>query len=585
MSTETATGRKRAAIYLRVSTLKQARTDDADGYSLPAQQESCQRKAEQLNADVVEIYPDRGESAKTSERPQFQRMLARIRDVGDIDYVIVDKIDRFARNRRDDANLLFELRAAGVQLVSVKENIDESASGQLLHAVMAGIAEFYSKNLATETMKGMTQKAIQGGTPGRAPLGYLNTRRRLDNGSETRTVVLDPDRAPLIQWAYEAYASGEWTVRTLAEALAARGLRGPAIGSKPAVPIQGAHVHRILTNRYYIGKVKFNGAEYDGQHQSLVADSLFDRVQELLASRNRAGEKQRIHHHYLKGSVFCADCGFRMCIINAKQRYTYFYCLGRHQRRSACQQRYMPIEQVEAAVERFYSSVRMPDDVAESIRTGLRIELDQQHRRSQPELAHAKKRVVELEQERRRLARAVVSGAIPEDLALEEQHRVAAELKQSIAIQNTAEMIYARIEDTLTTALRYVTRVDEVYRLGGPQVRRLSNQFFFSKLLLTWSDDGDVEVAGSILNEPWATLLAEDFQKCMAENTTNPGRVRCGRGSYMKTLVPPAGFEPALLPPEGSALSPELRGPFGPANRTRKDRQAVQNPISRSGPK
>lgn len=86
-------------------------------------------------------------------------MLAFIREHGDIDYVIFDKVDRFARNRRDDANTLFELKSYGAQLVSVKENIDETPAGRLLHAIMAGIAEFYSRKLATEALKGMTQKA------------------------------------------------------------------------------------------------------------------------------------------------------------------------------------------------------------------------------------------------------------------------------------------------------------------------------------------------------------------------------------------------------------------------------------------
>ena len=151
--------RKRAVIYLRVSTAKQARKDEGDGYSLPAQDEACRRKAEQLDADVVaDAFVDRGESAKTADRREFQRMLAFVKAQRDIDYVILDKIDRFARNRRDDANVLFELRMAGAQLVSVKENIDNTPAGQLLHAIMAGIAEFYSRNLAAEALKGMTQR-------------------------------------------------------------------------------------------------------------------------------------------------------------------------------------------------------------------------------------------------------------------------------------------------------------------------------------------------------------------------------------------------------------------------------------------
>jgi hypothetical protein len=60
---------------------------------------------------------------------------------------------------------------------------------------MAGIVEFYSRNLASEAIRGMTQKAKVGGTPGWAPMGYLNTRRRNDEGREIRVVVVDPDRA------------------------------------------------------------------------------------------------------------------------------------------------------------------------------------------------------------------------------------------------------------------------------------------------------------------------------------------------------------------------------------------------------
>src|SRR5947207_8662049 len=93
---------KRAVIYLRVSTAKQAnKDDDPDGYSLPAQREACERKAEALDAEVVAVFVDRGESAKTADRREFQKMLAFVQKQGDIDYVILDEVDRFARNRRD----------------------------------------------------------------------------------------------------------------------------------------------------------------------------------------------------------------------------------------------------------------------------------------------------------------------------------------------------------------------------------------------------------------------------------------------------------------------------------------------------
>jgi site-specific DNA recombinase len=561
-----ATGRtraKRAVIYLRVSTAKQVgKDDDPDGYSLPAQRDACERKADQLDAEVVEVFVDRGESAKTADRREFQRMIAFVKQQGDIDYVILDKVDRFARNRRDDANTMFELHSVGTQLVSVKENIDETPAGQLLHAIMAGIAEFYSRNLATESTKGMTQKAKVGGTPGRAHVGYLNTRRRNDEGREVRVVTIDPDRAALVQWAFEAYATGEWTVRTLAEALDAKGLRVLPHGKKLPGPLSTSSVARMLSNRYYIGKVIFKGVEYEGRHQPLIPESLFERVQEVLAAHDRAGERNRVHLHYLKGSVFCAHCGSRLCLTQAKGQYLYFFCLGRHQRRTVCTQPYLPAEAIETAVERHYQTVRLPKETQEKIRTGLRAELDMQQRRAEPEISCARARVTELDTERRRLARGVVTGAIPEDLAAGEQQRIARELIQAQKVLDTSQVVYAHIEDTLNRALMLVGEVDEVYRLGGPRVRRLVNQCFFDKLLISVEDEP--QVAGAILREPWATLYAGEFVQEMTLNTTDPDHDLDGRGLNTRSLVPPAGFEPALPPPEGGALSPELRGRTDP---------------------
>ena len=85
------------------------------------------------------------------------------------------------------------IRAAGAQLVSVSENIDETPSGMLLHGIMSSIAEFYSRNLGTEIVKGMSQKAKKGAYPGLAPIGYLNGREVVD-GHEIRVVAVDPER-------------------------------------------------------------------------------------------------------------------------------------------------------------------------------------------------------------------------------------------------------------------------------------------------------------------------------------------------------------------------------------------------------
>ena len=121
-------------------------------------------------------------------------MLEYVKENADrVDYVIVHKIDRLARNRDDDSDIMRVLRECGVQLVSASESIDDTPAGMLLHGIMSSIAEFYSQNLATEVKKGMGEKIKSGGTVGRAPIGYQNVRYVDDKGREERTVIIDPD--------------------------------------------------------------------------------------------------------------------------------------------------------------------------------------------------------------------------------------------------------------------------------------------------------------------------------------------------------------------------------------------------------
>ena len=142
----------------------------------------------------------------------------------EIDYVIVHKVDRLARDRADDVQIVMAIRAAGAVLVSVAELIDETPSGKLMHGIMASFAEYYSSNLSAEAKKGMAQKAKNGGTHGVAPMGYVNTLTRVE-GYEIKGVAVDPDRAPHVTWAFSAYASGDWSVSSIQEALVERGLK------------------------------------------------------------------------------------------------------------------------------------------------------------------------------------------------------------------------------------------------------------------------------------------------------------------------------------------------------------------------
>ncbi len=232
---------KFAISYLRVSSRGQAERGggDDEGFSIPAQREANKRKALALGAIVGKEFVDRGTSARSADRPELQKMLAYIKENAErVDYVIVHKVDRLARNRGDDVDITRALAEANVQLISASESIDSTPSGMLLHGIMSSIAEFYSQNLATEVKKGMSTKVKNGGVVSKAPLGYVNLRRVDDKGREERYVALDEEQAPLIKRAFEAYATGEWSVVALAEYLASLGLATRATPKIPSNPIK-----------------------------------------------------------------------------------------------------------------------------------------------------------------------------------------------------------------------------------------------------------------------------------------------------------------------------------------------------------
>jgi DNA invertase Pin-like site-specific DNA recombinase len=133
--TRRARRRKKGFTYLRVSTLKQVKREfNPEGLSLPDQRRAVKAKADSLDAEIEEEFLEKGRSATTvDKRPAFARMLAAIKARGDIDYVIVDSLSRANRNRIEDALMVMALRAAGVEVVSATEPIDETPIGQLIH--------------------------------------------------------------------------------------------------------------------------------------------------------------------------------------------------------------------------------------------------------------------------------------------------------------------------------------------------------------------------------------------------------------------------------------------------------------------
>ena len=496
----------RCVIYLRVSTKEQAEKDlTEEGFSIAAQREACVRRVRDEGWELVDEYVDKGESARSADRPRLRAMLARIAEDGDVEAVVVHKVDRLARNMEDHIAIRALLRRRGVALVSVTENLDESASGRLVEGIHALMAEFYSANLAAEVRKGMGQKAKLGGYPHKAPLGYLNVREPI-GGRQVAHIVADPERAPLVRIAFELYATGEWTIERLAEEMAHRGLRNRGRdGRYPAKAVTVSGMAHLLAHRAYVGTVEWDGVAYEGSHEPLVERATFDRVQELLASRAMRGTRERRHHHYLKGLLVSGVCGRRLSIQHSKGTYTYFYCLGQKDRRNGtgCRERYVTADHLEAEVEDLYGRIEVPSDWADGLREAIAQEVASRHDDTTAERELLATQRERLESERYKLMEAYYATAIDVTMLRREQERIGAELR---SIESRERILDGSLDDwqeVMDLAVRFSIRCATAYRRAGDRTRRLLNAAVLDEVRVR-----DGHVVDAAYKEPFDVLLS-----------------------------------------------------------------------------
>jgi site-specific DNA recombinase len=332
--------------YTRVSTQKQG-----EGVSLVAQKEAITNYAA-ANSIHVSHWFEETETAAKAGRPLFTKMVKEL-NAGKASGVVIHKIDRSARNFRDWARI-GELADQGVEIHFVTESLDfQSRGGRLAADIQAVIAADYIRNLRDETIKGIRGRLRQGLLPGPAPLGYL------DNGGG-KVKTLDPARAPLISEAFNLYASGQYSLRTLRHELNAMGLHNRNSG-----PVSKNSISNILHNPFYHGIVRSVnlGEEHKGKHQALVSKELFDRVQDVLAEKTT--RKTARHDHRYRGLFRCELCNAPMT-PELQKGHVYYRC-----HTQLCPTKCIREEALTEAVQEKLADVRLPSIVTEAIRRDL----------------------------------------------------------------------------------------------------------------------------------------------------------------------------------------------------------------------
>jgi site-specific DNA recombinase len=318
----------RCAVYTRVSTAEQA---DRDYSSLESQRETGEAYiASQKHAGwqcLPDRYDDGGFTGANVERPAFQRLLADIR-AGKVTCVVCYKLDRLTRSLIDLAKTLEVFDAYGVALVSVTQAFDtSSATGKLMMHILMSFAEFERQLISERTRDKIAATRRRGKWAGGMPvLGYDVVDTKL---------VVNPEEAEQVRRIFEMYLERRSLTAVAAE-LDRRGWRTKNWTTKKGTHRGGkvftkTNLHKLLTNPVYLGQVQHKGDVHVGEHEAILEDEIFQRVQRQLTANGSDGGR-RVRNRYgalLKGLVHCKHCGCAMAhtyTAKANRRYRYYVC-------------------------------------------------------------------------------------------------------------------------------------------------------------------------------------------------------------------------------------------------------------------
>lgn len=312
--------------YRRVSTDEQAQT----GFSLAFQDEKLRNYIQsQVDWVIASTYTDDGYSAKNTNRPDLQRLLAECQP-GDV--VLVYRLDRLTRSVRDLDMLLQTFEKRSIYLRSVTESIDTTtANGRLFLRMVIEIAQWERETISERVVDGMQRKIREGGwTGGRPPFGYEAIPSGVVKGrKELKKLVPDPNTAHLVPSIFQRYLDG-YGIRALAVWLN----DDVAVKTSRGVKFRASGISRILQNEFYCGLVKIvdkrtgDVSYVEGEHPALISRDLFEAVSSMFESRKMTAPRHATGRYPLTGISRCGICLGAIDVVAHKRKtapnyYTY----------------------------------------------------------------------------------------------------------------------------------------------------------------------------------------------------------------------------------------------------------------------
>ena len=370
----------RVVLYARVSSEKQVEKD----LSIAAQLKALRKYAGERDWEVCREFVDEAQSARTANRPAFKEMIALARKKEKtFDTILVWKLSRFARNREDSIIYKSLLRKHGISVVSINEQTDESPAGKLLEGMIEVIDEFYSTNLAQDTLRGLKENASRGyHCGGTIPIGY-KAKKVKDGANEKTRLVPDKIFGPMVTRVFKMCEEGMGAKDIV------KVLNGESLKTNRGRAWSKSTIYSILKNETYTGTLVWNRRNkrhgivrpndqsevirVEDNHPALVGRETFERVQKLMRKRSpRITHPRTVNSGYLlSGLLYCGKCGLAMLGCAAKSsKYFYYACHNYCKRgKDVCDARLVNKDRLESfVIDRIKANILTENNLTELVK-------------------------------------------------------------------------------------------------------------------------------------------------------------------------------------------------------------------------
>ncbi len=425
---------KSAVIYARYSSDRQREE------SIEGQIRECKAFAAANDYEIVGTYTDRALSARTDQRPGFQKMIADS-DQHLFQFVIVYALDHFSRSRYDSAIYKNRLKKNGVRVLSAKENIRDDPTGVILESLLEGYAEYYSLELAQKVKRGMTDNLLEGKWVGTViPFGYYK-------GSDSHLYVDESKRNAVLD-IFKMYAAHVRIIDII------RHLNDLQFTTAQGKPFSRNSLRSLLVNPIYTGTFKWGGELYKGYAPRIISDELFERVQKIHEQKKRTGLKGISPDYSLTGKIFCGHCGRPMVGISGTSKsgstYYYYKCSGKTHGKKDCDSKAVRRDIIEPAVyNATVNMLRLPQAI--KIITDQAI-LAQERCRDDSEVLRLKKEKDALDAKIRNISKAVASGLTADEIISQanEYSKRSKDLETLIRLEELKEKAFTLTPEAVT---------------------------------------------------------------------------------------------------------------------------------------